>query len=540
MSKFFRFTSLSFLLIVLFNQGQAQHLDSLLVEANRAYDQNNYILAQEKYLHLLHLADSLNQPAFIFNAQKRIAACYYYLRDNSTALKWFYTYLHTVKSNQADSLLSNAYYFITALYIEAEQVDSAEKYSTKAIDLMRKKNDFTHLSQTYSVLAELHLNTTKDPEKIESYISGAEKYADQSESKTMKAFAAMKRYNYYFRIKKDYKKALDYIRKAKDLYSETGDREAILNTYRATAECLIMLKDTSANHYINQWFLFKDSIFNADKSANMAKYEALYETRKKDAQLMYNRQLLKQEQQTTTLYVLILGVAFLLLISLFFIYRTRLQYKTQLLLKEQHEITVKEIFNAELKERIRIARDLHDSIGQKLSVMKMMASTLSHHPEIARISDSLSETANEVRAISHNLIPEILNLGLIKAIDSIADSINSTKTIRMNFSVSNESQKIKLPNQTELAVFRIIQEILNNIMKHANTSVINLDMSHTASLLQIIIEDNGIGFNTGRINQAVGLGWKNIMTRIQLINGTLKIKSEPDRGSKFIIEIPLP
>jgi hypothetical protein len=113
-------------------------------------------------------------------------------------------------------------------------------------------------------------------------ILNAEKYAELSQDKAMMAFAASKRYNYAFYLKKDYDKALKYISKAEKWYLETGNREAIVNAYRAKAECFIMLRDTAAITYMRKWIAFKDSVFQEEKVLNIAKYETLYETEKKE------------------------------------------------------------------------------------------------------------------------------------------------------------------------------------------------------------------------------------------------------------------
>jgi tetratricopeptide (TPR) repeat protein len=243
----------------------------ILYEAQQLYEANLYDAAQEKCLVALKQAEKENNPAIKALASFWLARCYYFLNDRTNSFKWSYNALDVIESHDLDSLLSRTFYFLGALYIEAEKVDSAEKYSLKAIELLLKEKNFSRLSQTYSTLSELHMSTSKDIAKIESMISNAEKYAEQSQNKGMMAFAASKHYNYAFFLKKDYHEALRYINKAEKLYLETGNREAILNAYRGKAECLIMLRDTSARTYMLQWIAFKDSVLQAEKALNIAK-----------------------------------------------------------------------------------------------------------------------------------------------------------------------------------------------------------------------------------------------------------------------------
>ncbi len=209
------------------------------------------------------------------------------------------------------------------------------------------------------------------------------------------------------------------------------------------------------------------------------------------------------------------------------------------ILKEQNELVVRQIFQAEQNERIRIARDLHDSIGQKLSVMKMLLPRGDGNKDLEKISSYLDETATEVRAISHNLIPEILNFGLMKALDDMVDKINETESIKVDYSSDMNLNELKLSRQTELSVFRIVQEILNNIIKHAQTPVIHMNIKLETGFVHIVIADKGKGFDLNRIEQSEGIGWKNIFARIQLLNGKIDIHSEKNKGSKFMINVPV-
>jgi signal transduction histidine kinase len=144
-----------------------------------------------------------------------------------------------------------------------------------------------------------------------------------------------------------------------------------------------------------------------------------------------------------------------------------------------------------------------------------------------------------VRNISHNLIPEILNFGLVKAIDALADRINSTEKVKVDFSADDNLQKLTLSKQTELSLYRIVQEILSNIVRHSNTDRILIEMKHENAFVQLLIRDNGKGFDSAAIDESKGLGWKNIFARIKLINGEIKIQSEKNKGSNFFINIPI-
>jgi len=514
-----------------------QSAQEFLSRADSILNENNYPLALEKYLLTLQVAETEGEHLAMAMAQKNVAVCFYYMRDWQGALKWYYQYLNTVETFGLDSLLANAYYIVGAMYIEAAMVDSAEKYSFRAVELMREAGDHAQLSRTYSTLAQLYLSTSDDTTKMVQMMENAEKYADLSGSSLMAGFAATKRFNYYFGVTKDYRKALEYVSRAEAYYLETGNREAILNAYSGKAQCLIMLRDTAALGYYNKWLAFKDSILNAEKMASTIRYETLYETQKKETALLQQRQLLQEEQRTGRFYKAASAIVALLMLSLFLMFRQRQRHRTELLLKEQNEKAVKEIFHAEQKERIRIARDLHDSIGQKLSVMRMLLSGNRGSTDLQKVSDFMDETAAEVRSISHNLIPEILNFGLMKAIEALADRINSTENVKVRFEVDEAMKDVKLSEQKELSVYRTVQEILSNIVRHSQAEKVDISVRADPQSVQIIIEDNGIGFDTEAIDASQGLGWKNIFARVKLMDGQLKVHSQKNSGSRFILII---
>lgn len=170
--------------------------------------------------------------------------------------------------------------------------------------------------------------------------------------------------------------------------------------------------------------------------------------------------------------------------------------------------------------------------------MRMLLSGNRESTDLKKVSDFLDETAAEVRSISHNLIPEILSFGLIKAIDALADRINSTENVQV-CSVADESMKdVTLPKQTELSVYRTVQEILSNIVRHSQAEKVDIRVMADPQMVEIIIEDNGIGFDTEAIDASQGLGWKNIFARVKLMDGHLKVHSQKNTGSRFILSIP--
>lgn len=203
---------------------------------------------------------------------------------------------------------------------------------------------------------------------------------------------------------------------------------------------------------------------------------------------------------------------------------------------KQQEVATKAVFDGEQQERIRIARDLHDSIGQMLSVVKMNLSSAKDNQDPTM--QLVDKTIAEVRNISHNLIPEELNFGLFNAIEDICDKINAAGDTTVFFEVGEHISDIKFSKQNELSIYRIVQEVLGNMIKHAQASEIKLDIEQQLSNIIISIKDNGKGFDASKINESKGLGWKNISARVHLLDGKMNIHSERLSGTKIEISIP--
>lgn len=218
------------------------------------------------------------------------------------------------------------------------------------------------------------------------------------------------------------------------------------------------------------------------------------------------------------------------------------QKRIQAEIHKQQEIETRSLFEGEQKERIRIARDLHDSIGQMLSVVKMNLSNLSTPDQYGNKLDNTVElvdkTITEVRHISHNLIPEELNFGLFAALEDMAEKINHAGNTKVVLSIPDDALIYQFEKSNELSIYRIVQEALSNIVKHAQATTIDLAVMQQPNGMAINIKDNGKGFDTSQIKTSSGIGWKNIAARVNMLYGELQVRSEKLTGTHIEITIP--
>lgn len=215
--------------------------------------------------------------------------------------------------------------------------------------------------------------------------------------------------------------------------------------------------------------------------------------------------------------------------------------------KEKEKLAVKiltrekeianQIILAQEEERNRLGRDLHDSVGGMLGTIHLKLQALAQknqNPELQVLKDLLLEGIKETRSLSHNLTPPHLeNLGLVQALTNQVELLNLNSTIRIKF-----FHRIDLPISItkEVMIYRIIMELLSNSLKHAKASEIFIQLLSKGDRLELMVEDDGIGFPVEPKKEGIGL--KNIQNRVSYLNGELTIDSNPS-GTTTLISIPI-
>jgi signal transduction histidine kinase len=198
------------------------------------------------------------------------------------------------------------------------------------------------------------------------------------------------------------------------------------------------------------------------------------------------------------------------------------------------------VMQGEEKERGRIAKDLHDGVAGMLAAVKMHLGTL--ETEIQGLSEKkgyqkgislLNETTYEVRKTAHNLMPEVLmKFGLEEALRRYCDNISNSSALAVQFDTLGDLPRYKV--NFELSVYRIVQELLNNIIKHARATSAVVQLSHQEDILYITVEDNGVGFQTKQKKDGVGLA--SIESRIKAMNGNIVIEGDSGSGVSAYLE----
>ena len=225
----------------------------------------------------------------------------------------------------------------------------------------------------------------------------------------------------------------------------------------------------------------------------------------------------------------------------------RKDQKIEELLNNQERLSIQNMLEGQEKERERIAKDLHDRLGSMLSMVKLHFQKTNENIEelkqqsredYSKANKLLDQACDEVRKIAHNLVSGVLkNFGLVAALEELKTTLINTGQYDVEF-IANQLED-RLSSKYEIAIYRIVQELTSNIMRHAEANEMSIQLLRKKNSIHISVEDNGKGFNTK--NEAIrkGIGLKNIESRLYPLNGSLDIDSVPGRGTSVFIEIPL-
>ena len=466
------------------------------------------------------------------------------LGQERNALDWFYSALDEAKTEIPGFFPSATCLNMAAIYTNMGKVDSAEYFVTQAIKFSKQESNLLFLANAYFVFANISI-IKKDNSKAEQLMN--------------QAIDIRKQIGDPFYIVSD-------MAEMSDFYSKTGQTEKGLKTIKEAIaiahqnkldgklqllyqqQAAIYLASGDMNNYavaLSKVIEIQDSLYKHNSANAIAEMQTKYEVQKKE------NTIIQQELKLTKKNYFIYGTAGLLIATLFFVYVfIKNKRKTQVLQLQKMEAklkqqTIQAVMLAEEEERKRIAGDLHDSVAQKIVAAKMNLESLNHklaaikEPEqkiFKNIHSLLEESSLEVRNLSHSMMPGAFSRsGLTDAVKDFLDKI-AIPGLRIQFHASGEFEKIS--ENRSLMIYRIIQECVQNALKHSKASQMDVSLIAENNELDITIEDNGVGFDREKISQNK-LGLKNIKSRIAYLNGTMDIHSKTGEGSLFAFFIPI-
>ncbi len=280
----------------------------------------------------------------------------------------------------------------------------------------------------------------------------------------------------------------------------------------------------------------KDSVFNIQKTNTLAYFQALYDTEKKERELIEKNSsiklLEKDNQAKKRLLFFSIGGLILLFLSAF-LYRNKQHLKKE---KELQEDYSQQLLASQEEERKRISKDLHDGLGQSLLLIKNKV-VLTNNDEITK--DMFNDAIEEVRSISRALHPfQLEKFGITKAIENTIRELDESSEMF----ISSEMEDVTgvLSPEKEVNLYRIVQESLSNIIKHSNAEAARIEIQKKPKYIHLKIKDNGKGFDfSEKHNDFKSLGLKTLKERTKFLKGTMKVDSEKNKGTTLEFVIPV-
>ena len=517
------------------------------------------------YLDALELWKASNQPRngeAIGTYYEKIATSYYDMKQFDKALEYDKLSLQYRSQSTNEESYAWAYIYVCDDFIALKQMDSCLVYLNLATPLVTRLNNHRINVQYYNKLAQISMEKKEYRAAIVHY----EKCISEATITNTKIQVISNQRMIgvcYVRLG-EYANARKYFLMALPAAIAGGHLKSKIEILQdlATTEDKDN-KPAAAYKYLKEVVALRDSFNMENTKKSIAEIENKYQATEKSKtilQLEKDKQIQQLSLRQKSVYnYFLLALIVALLIAAILAYRnirqrsflvkkeTELQnQKIRELEKDKQLVAVDSMLKGQEDERSRLAKDLHDGLGGLLSGVKFSLSNMKDNlimtPEnmtvFERSLDMIDTSIKELRRVAHNMMPEMLTkFGLDEAVKEYCNSVNATNLLKVKYQSVGLENRVEGP--IEIIVYRIVQELLNNTLKHAAATDVFVQLVREENRLSIVVEDNGKGFDTVLATESKGAGWMNIRSRVDYLKGQLDIHSEPGKGSLVNIEIPL-
>jgi signal transduction histidine kinase len=568
-----------------YDLGFADYVSHYIHILNR---QGRYAEALELTLEAIEVCKRIGDHSGLAAAYNNAANEYQYLGQLKPAATH---YLNALIFSEGDKSLVKQRYTnnLASVFLQLEDKEKAYYYADKGLKLARENGDSVGIASSLVNFAlseimnkkfdaaEAHLREVMELGKglkDDSYVLDAYINLGDLENQKGNYSAALIHYNAAAEVLKSYpsddyelyvqwglasnsfhlarfNKAKAYLEKSIELAKLLGGLQELRKLYLLGSQ----IQEKTGNYnaalqYRKMYESLNDSLINAETRQTIHTLEIQHQTSLKEKQIAEQKLALAEsnlriESKDKWLFLSTsIGIALLSVTVLGVVYfrnrQRKLSEEMKLMEKQHHiqELTAR--MDGEEKERARLARELHDGVGGLLSATRMHASSghltadanAKSKIDRERVLSLLDQASREIRNIAHNLSPDIVvSQGLDTAIRQFCNRL-STDTLQIECFVLGDPTT--LDARSTLTVYRIVQELTNNVVKHANASHALVQVSVHDEVVLISVEDNGVGYDASR---DPGIGLLNLRSRIEERNGTMAIDSSPNKGTVVNIEL---
>ncbi|GAA4276732.1 tetratricopeptide repeat-containing sensor histidine kinase [Aquimarina mytili] len=512
-------------------------------------DKGDFVEASKYYVKSLELAQKHNDTLYLYGNYNGFSRVFILQKDFKQGKEYLHKALQYTTSDKGKYRVYNN---LSNISFYQKEYEEAKEFLIKAQQLL-KEDDYPELLNNYNNLSAINHNLG-DHQKGLDYIIKSYELAVKTNANAKNLARALLNISTSYTELKDFKKSELYMTKCDSMMKSVQSIDLKREMYKSFRD---NYKDIGnykkALQYSTLFMNYKDSILNEQNLKTIQDLKLKYETDIKDKELINQAKLLSsRKRQSNYLWVGLLSVIILLGISTY-LYRQKLKTQKLLLtnkealneeqiaklLEEQKLETIKAQLNGQNKERERISKDLHDSVSGDLAAIKLQLSQVAGQAnEIQILANRLDQVYHEVRAISHDLLPKEINVNTFTDLIHQLISFKTTESTKIHTEFFPENNLNTLSERYQVEIYRIFQELLTNINKHANAKEVFINIIHHEEYINIMMEDNGQGYDTTNANNK-GIGLRNIKSRLKELHGQLEITSSPGQGTIVNINIPV-
>ncbi len=498
----------------------------------------NYELAMELFFEAMAIAKAHDDTKTAANAGLAIGQVYGYMGEYDKARDIISETMEYVQEHPDDRVLWSLLIERGNINTMTGMLDAAEQDYSQAKVIAEKLKLMEGRMLIYSNLGAGYFFRNEMDKAIESYQKGAF-LADSVGDKISYGIAEMNTGEAYYTIEK-FEKAEEKLLQSLELFSELKSKNFIKDNYYYLYEMESRRgDDKKALKYYQLHVAYKDSIINESNLNKIAELQTQYKTVENE-KLLAENQLEIQEKEAQIFYLYAGFALFIILaFAVYYRYKANQRHEMQLAIAQEREQGLQNVVMATESERNRISKDLHDGVGQQLSALKLALADLSNkvegeaRSEVESIASHFKQSADEVRSISHQMMPRaLMENGLVEAIEDMLQQAFAFSSISYQFEHKNVNQRFD--EHIEIGLYRVLQELINNIIKHSQASNVQVQLYKVEQQLMLLVEDDGKGLE----NKATkGYGLKNIESRLSIIHG--KVNFESAGGTTAIISVPV-
>ncbi|WP_339816112.1 tetratricopeptide repeat protein [uncultured Imperialibacter sp.] len=492
---------------------------------------------------------------------------YMEIKEYDTCEKYYLEALEILETTDTPAKLADMYYNMGILASINKGLEESSEFYEKALTLYQEAGDDASFPKVWTAIGYNFFKQEKFA-KARTYFLNADKGLSKSSStyKYCYNLASLSRTEYQL---KNYAAALDYAKRVDETATEMGvlrfsidAQELFKQIYNAQGEY------EKAYESLGRYHTLSDSLYSLEKEKTIKELTIKYESELKEQEieklssekeLQEKEILLATTEKNAYMIAVVFAIALALAILAFFTQRQKAmqlrsekalaERNTQInsLLQEQEVNTLNALLEGQEKERLRIAEELHDRLGSLLSAIKLNFNGWIGKRDLsqdevedysAKTSGLLDEAVTEVRRVSHNLSTgQVSRYGLVGSMEDLAATVNRSDSIKMKVLHFNLGER--LPIELETGIYRIVQEMLANVLKHAQANEFTVQLSKTDNSVILTAEDDGKGFDYKEARKRGGIGLHNIDNRVKKFGGQFSVDSSPGKGTIFTFEFPL-